>query len=211
MIHPFRNKVVRWLYIRYKRLDYGKHYKEHWEERGGRLRNAHENSDVSEKYAEQTARYIVSQVKPQDTILEYGCGFGRNLKVLERALASDCKIYGIDLSSAALEEGKRYLSGRAVLKQTDGLKIPFSDDFFGLSFTSAVLEHVPEKDFKKICDEIIRVTKKTIIHIEANRNYYTKYPHDYKKFYESKGHKVKIFKMPDYDEVFDWYVVTLVK
>lgn len=211
MIHPFRNKAVRWLYIRYKRLGYGKNYKEHWEERGARLRNAHDNSDVSEKYAEQTASYVVSKVGSQDTILEYGCGFGRNLKLLEKMLDGGCKIHGVDISSAALQEGAKYLSGRAILKQVDGVKIPFSDDFFDLSFTSAVLEHVPENDFKKVCDELIRVTKKTIIHVEANRNYYTKYQHDYKKFYESKGHKVEIFKVPGFDEVFDWYAVTLSK
>ena len=164
---------------------------------------------MSEKYDNDIADYIASQIKCSGTILEYGCGFGPNLRKLEEKLDESCKIYGLDISSLALKEGANYIHGRAVLQKVDGTRIPFDNDFFDLSFTAAVLEHVPKKDFVKICDELVRVTKKTIIHIEASRTYYTKFPHDYKKFYAQKGYPVKFFKLPGFDETFTWYQISL--
>jgi ubiquinone/menaquinone biosynthesis C-methylase UbiE len=120
-----------------------------------------------------------------------------------------CNLYGLDVSKPAIEQGKNYIHGKAKLEVNDGLKIPFSDNFFDVSFTAAVMESIPEPDFSNICNELIRVTKKTIIHVEASRKYPTKYPHSYYSFYKNKGHHVTIFKMDDYDHEFNWYQITV--
>jgi|ETNmetMinimDraft_1059919.scaffolds.fasta_scaffold01582_6 ubiquinone/menaquinone biosynthesis C-methylase UbiE len=211
MIHFIKNNTVNWFLMRLKRLEYGKNYQKIWQERGGQLKASHDNSPVSEKYANQIADYIVEQVKGPTKILEYGCGFGRNIRKLEEKLESRCEIHGTDISLAALEEGANYTHGKAILQHVDGTKIPFNDDFFDFSFTSAVLEHIPNKDFEKICEEMIRVTRKTILHVEASRTYYTKFPHNYKKFYEKKGYTVKSFKIPGHDDTFTWYQIELTK
>jgi ubiquinone/menaquinone biosynthesis C-methylase UbiE len=210
MFHFIKNSTVNWFLIRLKRLEYGKNYQKIWQERAGRLKASHDNSPISEKYARQTVDYIVDQVRSPAKILEYGCGFGRNIRGLEEKLDNSCEIYGVDISLPALEEGANYTHGKAILQHVDGTKIPFDDNFFDFSFTGAVLEHIPGKDFSKICEEMLRVTRKTILHIEASRTYYTKYPHNYKKFYEKKGYDVKSFKILGHDDTFTWYQIELI-
>jgi ubiquinone/menaquinone biosynthesis C-methylase UbiE len=211
MVHLIKNSFFNYFLIRLKRSDYGKNYKKIWQVRAGKLKSSHNLSDVSELYARQTTDYILTQVNLNAKILEYGCGFGRNIKGLEEKLDESSEIHGVDISLPALKDGEKYTHGKSFLHHVDGITIPFEDSYFDFSFTSAVLEHIPPKDFSKICEELLRVTKKTILHIEASRTYYTKYPHNYKKFYEKKGYDVKSFKIPGHDETFTWYQIELTK
>jgi len=203
--HPIKNSFVNWFIFRIKRRHYGKTYKSYWQDGKKMLKPYYEKNPILEKYAIDTANYIKTQVKT-GRILEYGCGFGRTLKKLE-GMDNRYELYGIDISEPALKIGKNYTT--ATLKKNDGVTISFPDNFFDLSFTFGTLEHVPENDFRKICNELIRVTKKIIVHYEGSRTYYTKYPHNYKKFYKKKGFKAQSFKLSGFNDEFTWYKVLI--
>ncbi len=137
---------------------YQKRDKEHWEAR---------RKELLESHVEESPfiTYLVNLKPTPRIVLDYGCGTGKNLRALEEKLADPgTRLYGLDVSPTALELAKEYIHGRAALQMTNGTEIPFEDKFFDMSFTHCVLQHVPPLDFEKICDELIRVTRDTIIH-----------------------------------------------
>lgn len=46
-------------------------------------------------------------LRPGDTVVEIGCGTGLNFALLERAVGSDGRVIGVDISEAMLERAKR--------------------------------------------------------------------------------------------------------
>ena len=209
MVSLKHNRISNWFSYKFKSYKYGYNYIEQWQERGSRLKQVHESSDHSKKAAELLTDYLVKIIGKRKNILEYGCSFGKNIKLLEEKLADDCKIYGMDVSGPAIEQGLEYIHGKAKIQINDGVTIPYPDNFFDLSFTAAVTESIPPNDFKKVCNELIRVTKEIIIHVEASRKYPTRYPHDYRKFYKSRGHLVSDSVNMDYDPEHVWYLITI--
>lgn len=204
-----KNRFSNWFYYRLKRLDYGRNYKNYWEERGKTLMKTEINNPISVKYAQFLGNYISNLQPTPESILEYGCGYGGKLTVLEQKFSGKhVKLFGVDISSTNLDNARSILKN-TTLKLVDGVTIPYDNKQFDLSFTASVLQHVPEKDFSKICNELIRVTKHTIIHVEAPVAYTHKFPHKYDSFYKDKGFKVKIFTKPDIDQALMWYKIDL--
>lgn len=52
---------------------------------------------------------IVKRVKPNETVLEFGCATGEISKYLKQNL--NCEVFGVEISAIALESAKKYLSG----------------------------------------------------------------------------------------------------
>lgn len=46
------------------------------------------------------------ELKPGDSVLEVGCGTGRNLNLLRQAVGSEGRVYGVDLSDGMLAEAR---------------------------------------------------------------------------------------------------------
>ncbi|MGE5041738.1 MAG: class I SAM-dependent methyltransferase [Candidatus Levyibacteriota bacterium] len=130
---------------------------------------------------------IIKKEKPT-SLLEVGCGFGRNLKFLhENNIASD--MTGIDISGEMIRRARKYIHNRKVhLKVGNILNIPFKDTSFDLVFTHGVLMHVPNKDVKEALSEMKRVAKESLMMVEQNYggNGYT-FIHNYKKLCTSLG------------------------
>lgn len=122
-----------------------------------------------------------------ETILEVGCGFGRNIKYLMSQGIRSSRITGVDLSPEMIRKARRYLGKSHInLKTANVLGLPFTDKEFDIVFTHGVLMHVEPRDLKKALQEIVRVSKNKIIFIEQNYggNEYT-FIHDYKKLLNS--------------------------
>jgi ubiquinone/menaquinone biosynthesis C-methylase UbiE len=101
-------------------------------------------------------------LKPNDFVLDAGCGLGRHLRHLARI--PGLKIFGIDKDTWALRE-----TGKAMESQPDALskdylvsiadinKLPFADASFDCIICSEVLEHIP--DHKNAIKELDRILK----------------------------------------------------
>lgn len=111
---------------------------------------------------EQTVRsqMVISMIdpKPEEVILDGGCGNARDLIQLA---PSGCKCVGIDFSPNMIEEAKKELATRNIqrveLEVGDLTNLRFSDQTFDKVFASEVLEHVP--DYRKAVSEMARVLK----------------------------------------------------
>jgi len=97
--------------------------------------------------------------------LDFGCGYGRLTMILaEHSL----KAIGIDVNKEMIEMAKRVYDDdfpNVEFRVYDGAKIPYDNDFFDLTLSFTVLQHI-DKNRAQLMREIKRVTSKYIILVE---------------------------------------------
>lgn len=98
-------------------------------------------------------------------MLDMGCGNGTTVNSL-REKGFNC--YGLDLTIAGVKGDKQYFV------ESNILNMPYPDDYFDLTFSTDMLEHLPTEWVEKAIREIFRVTKKYTVHciatfVDANR------------------------------------------
>jgi ubiquinone/menaquinone biosynthesis C-methylase UbiE len=138
-------------------------------------------------------------LKPNDFVLDAGCGLGRHLRHL--AKIPGLKIVGIDKDTWALRE-----TGKALESQTDALskdylvsiadinKLPFADASFDCIICSEVLEHIP--DHKNAIKELDRILKPNGTLAVSVPRYFTEricwfISHDY---HSNEGGHIRIYR-----------------
>ena len=99
-------------------------------------------------------------------VFEIGCGFGRNLKMLQDGLEYPCRLGGLDLSLRFLEKGREELGLALPLVCGDITQLPFCDRAFETVVTHGVLMHVPPEGIRAAVRELVRVTRRTLWCIE---------------------------------------------
>ena len=120
---PFLKPIIRWLFpgfLKYDTFKYwtmveGPNYFYSW-------RIQHENTYL---FKLQCKTFINELRKLEfKTILDYGCGYGRILKLIEINFP-DRKLYGCDISKHQLKNAKTYLgnASKCVLFYNDGKRI----------------------------------------------------------------------------------------
>lgn len=90
-------------------------------------------------------------------ILDVGCGGGQYIRLFN----ASC---GIDINLNRLKHAK---NRGATVAQGDLLKLPFPDKTFEASYTMQLLMHIPDNLITQALKELLRVTQKRILHIEA--------------------------------------------
>lgn len=100
-------------------------------------------------------------VRPNDTLLDVGCGGGRTLAKLA-AIATGGRIYGVDYSDESVAASKRTNrtaidAGRMEVLSGSVSKLPFPDDMFDV--VTAVETHYYWPDLTGDLREILRVIK----------------------------------------------------
>jgi len=108
------------------------------------------------------------ELKPE-SILEIGCGFGRNLKFLAAQLDHSTKYFGVDFSLPMLFHAKAYLDGALIpLAGADALRLPFPDASFDVVVIHGVFMHIAPLQVVTAAQEARRVAKRHIIQCEQN-------------------------------------------
>jgi tellurite methyltransferase len=112
----------------------------------------------------ETDIYLIDQImkgryQPEDTILDAGCGYGRNLHWF---LQNDYTVYGVDQDETAIDDLRRKLtpplSERFQAAQLDDL--PFNHKNFEHIICSAVLHFAKDTaHFHRMVAEMLRVLK----------------------------------------------------
>lgn len=100
-------------------------------------------------------------VKPQDTVLDVGCGGGKTVSKLA-ALANGGKVFGLDYSDASLAVARKLNArqierGQVEIQEGSVLQLPFHRDTFDL--VTAVETHFWWPDIPAGVREILRVLK----------------------------------------------------
>ena len=111
--------------------------KQYWTHRGGE-----EYFLEQEGQADRTRRSLwlaerIARYQPT-SILEIGCGYGKQLRALRRHV--DCPMVGIDFSPSQLDLGRSYLQGLDDIELIlgSGRKLPFADRSFDLVLTTCM-------------------------------------------------------------------------
>ena len=135
---------------------------------------------------------VVRRLKPE-SILEVGCGFGRNLKFLADNGIPANRLTGVDISPVLLAQAR--LPRSVHLIKGNVLQLPFSSYSFDLVFTHGLLMHLSPRQLSQALSELTRVSQKHLILIEEIRsrprqlNYFT-WAHDYDKMIKALPLKV---------------------
>lgn len=90
-------------------------------------------------------------------VLDVGCGEGGIIEYLSKF--SEASFYGIDVAEAGLKMAKDKNIKTGVFLLYGGGVIPYEDDFFDLSYSTSVFEHL--KNPEDVFNEMVRVTKKS--------------------------------------------------
>jgi tellurite methyltransferase len=107
--------------------------------------------------------YLVDQImkgryRKDDTVLDAGCGSGRNLHWF---IGNKISIYGIDQSEGVIQNVRdRYPAVAERFSRSEVEKMPFENDRFNHVISSAVLHFARDTDdFRQMMREMVRVLK----------------------------------------------------
>lgn len=104
------------------------------------------------------------------SFLEVGGGLLVNIDILLETYP-DAEVSAIDLSFNRIIAGRENIlnnHGRKIpVAKSNATSLPFPDDYFDLVFSRHALEHMP-LDYKKAIDEMVRVSRKTVVLLEPS-------------------------------------------
>jgi SAM-dependent methyltransferase len=106
----------------------------------------------------------ISAAKPA-TVLEVGCGFGRNLRFLRDRGIPEHSLAGVDVSDTMLKQARHQLKG-ADLRKEDARRLPFEPAAFDLVFTMGLCMHIPPPEVRECIRGLARVARRDVVLIE---------------------------------------------
>lgn len=112
------------------------------------------HSDADMTHAKWLCKYMIKRLE-FDTILDVGCSKGW---VVEYMSKKGKAAYGCDASQIAIESGTSL--GRKNLSVGLATDLPYEDNFFDVSMSTDMMEHLKEEDVDKAINEFYRVTTK---------------------------------------------------
>jgi SAM-dependent methyltransferase len=158
----------------------------YWTLRGGGeyFREQEDHPTRGERSTWLAAR--VAHYRPT-SILEIGCGYGKQLRAIRGEL--DVPMMGLDFSASQFEIARGYLEGldRVALVLGSGMDLPFPDRSFDLVLTSAVILHNPPQAAERIRREVLRVARRFAAHNEDTNTTYNRFGYDTADWYRFEG------------------------
>ncbi len=99
---------------------------------------------------------LFDYIKKGDNVLDLGCGNGRFVNIIKE---KGGEYFGTDVSENLINIAKQNHPNEN-FQITQPLKLPFSDNYFDIVYSIAVLHHIPSNDFRlEFLQEAKRVLK----------------------------------------------------
>lgn len=139
-------------------------WRDFWEVKSDREAYTKVVGDFSESFAntDEDVKAIMLGQKSRlfGTALEIGAGYGRLMKRMDRFFGD---VYGVDISQPLINRSFATLDRCEhchPIKKTDGVSLPFSDEFFHFVYSVICFQHMPTIDIvRSNIKEIARVLK----------------------------------------------------
>lgn len=141
-----------------------------------------------------------------DSCFEAGCGFGWNARRMKEEFPHVVS-GGLDFSQGQLDNVPVYCKGMEIpVVQGDICKMPLPDKSYDLGYSVGVFMNIHPDKIGEAVDEMIRVCRKYVIHLEYDesqaaeqlreqRRFKTNIvSHDYRRLYESRGKTIRTFR-----------------
>ena len=144
-------------------LRHGYRPRKFWDEWADRFARHHYQRELHESNLWLLER--LREAHPSE-VIEIGCGFGRNLRMLQDSLGYPCRLLGLDLSMRLLLRCRDDLGPNVPLVCGDIHQLPFPDRAFETVITHGVLMHVPPENIRTAIKELVRVTGRTLWLVE---------------------------------------------
>ena len=145
----------------------------YWTNRG---KNYFEEAQKGKRELPDSSREIVYRALIEalnrvsfNSLVEVGCGFGRNLKIIADSF-SNKTLRGTDFSTEMLATAKDYLKlySKIKVEKQDTRNLSFGNNSFDVVFSCESLLHIPKEGIRKAVGEMVRVSKKYILLIEPD-------------------------------------------
>jgi SAM-dependent methyltransferase len=168
------------------------------------LENYHEHLSVDQQrgFAHRISAWFAEKVLPPlsaSSVLEIGCGSGRNLVHIARALPS-ARIFGIDVNPHAVRIARDRLAGQAVVRQASLYELgDFADGSIDVVFSMGVLMHISHERVVGVIAEMLRIARTAVIHFECHGPSYGFDHHKYPRNYADIYHRAALAAKTDYE------------
>lgn len=161
--------------------------RKYWNLRGGdKYFQEQESYETRQKRSEWLSEEIAKL--PVNSVLEIGCGYGKQLKNLSSK--KKARFFGIDFSHSQLLKAQEFMLEKIPLAEADAARLPFLDNSFELVFSSAVILHNPKKQARQILSEMIRTSRGYLLHNEDKNVSSTRYTYNLPSFYKALGFEI---------------------
>jgi 2-polyprenyl-6-hydroxyphenyl methylase/3-demethylubiquinone-9 3-methyltransferase len=112
-----------------------------------------------QQYLESEIEFVIDRIKPDDRVLELGCGYGRVIRDLCDPAGM---VFGIDSSVSSVVMAEEYLAGlpNVRLSAMDAGSLGFADDQFDIVVCIQNGISAFKVDLRDLVAESIRVTRK---------------------------------------------------
>ncbi len=148
--------------------------REYFEKIASEWEREHENAGANCGLAELTNRF---DLQPRDKVLDAGCGSGRLLPYLLKAVGPAGLVVAADFAFQMVARArKKYAAPNLIFLQADVIRMPLANNFFNRIILLALFPHLPEK--AQALKEFYRLLKpggKIFIAHTASRNEINKF------------------------------------
>lgn len=162
--------------------------RQYWIHRGGET-YFQEQEAVRDRT--ERSRFMAERIAAIEyrTVLEIGAGYGKQLKNLRRADTE--LVAGIDFSRPQLLKAREICADiRPCLAEADAQFLPFPDKSFDAVMSSAVILHNSYEKARSILSEMIRVSRRYLIHNEDMDITFSRYGYDLGTTYRKMGFEI---------------------
>lgn len=161
------------------------------------IQHYHEHllSDLQDASANRVSQWLAEEIFPQfhpTSLLELGCGAGRNLLHIHRN-SPGVTTTGVDINAEAIVVARKQLKGKLSTLLVGSMYdlAGFPNESFDVVFTSGVLMHTPGDRIATLIREMHRIARRAVIHFELDGPThdfdYHRYPRDYQQVYRTLG------------------------
>lgn len=100
-------------------------------------------------------------LKKGDIVLDLGCGAGLDIYFYAKAVGTDSKVYGLDISEEMVSKARQNMKESGIdnveILSGHSDKLPFEDNFFDVVASNGIYNLSPDKE--KVMREVLRVLK----------------------------------------------------